>query len=58
MAAMRRKLVWVERESFQGWVCNECAWAFKPSGTLTGKSLDEVKENYEQQRDKVSTREP
>jgi len=25
---------------------------FKPSGTLTGRSLDEMKENYEQQRDK------
>jgi hypothetical protein len=23
---------------------------FKPSGTLAGRSLDEMKENYEQQR--------
>ena len=52
MAAMRRKLIGVERKSFQGWACNECAWVFRPSGTLTGKSLDEMKENYEQQRDK------
>jgi len=41
------------------------AWVFKPSGTLGGRSLDEMKENYEQQRDKEfnlmsvpSTREP
>jgi len=52
MAAMRRELIWVERKNFQGWACNECAWVFKPSGTLTGRSLDEMKENYEQQRDK------
>jgi len=38
MAAMRRKLIGVERKSFQGWACNECAWVFRPSGTLTGKS--------------------
>jgi hypothetical protein len=52
MAAMRRELLWVERKNFQGWACTECAWVFKPSGTLTGRSLDEMKENYEQQRDK------
>jgi len=45
---MRRKLVWAERKNFQGWVCTECAWVFKPSGTITGRSLDEMKENYEQ----------
>ena len=43
MAAMRRKLVWDERQNFQGWICNECAWVFKPSGTITGRSLDEMK---------------
>jgi len=52
MEPMRRRLVWVERPNFQGWGCTECAWVFKPSGTLTGKSLDEMKENYEQQREK------
>jgi hypothetical protein len=36
-------LVWVERQNFQGWICNECAWVFKPSGTITGRSLDEMK---------------
>jgi len=51
MAVMRRQLVWVERKNFQSWICTECAWVFKPSGTITGRSLDEMKENYEQQRD-------
>jgi len=49
---MRRKLVWIESRSFQGYGCSECAWVFKSSGTPTGKSLDEMKRNYEQQRDK------
>ena len=49
---MRRTLVWIERQTFQGYGCSECAWVFKPSGTPTGKSLDEMKVNYEQQRDK------
>src|SRR6266850_6652774 len=52
MAVMRREMVWVERKNFQGSACTECAWVFKPSGALTGRSLDEMKENYEQQRDK------
>jgi hypothetical protein len=52
MAAIRRKLVWVERQDFQGWACSECAWAFNPSGPLVGKSIDEIKMRYEQQRDK------
>ncbi len=52
MAAIRRKLVWVERQDFQGWACSECAWAFNPSGPLVGKSIDEMKMRYEQQRDK------
>jgi hypothetical protein len=49
---MQRKLVWIEKRNFQGSGCSECAWVFKPSGTPTGKSLDEMKQDYEQQRDK------
>lgn len=52
MAAARRKLDWVKRQNFQGWVCSECAWAFRPSGPLVGESIDEMKTHYEQQRDK------
>ena len=50
--AMQRKLVWIEEQRFQGWGCSECAWVFNPSGAPTGKSLEEMKENYERRRDK------
>jgi hypothetical protein len=53
--AMRRKLVWIERQTFQGWACSECAWAFKPSGALVGASIDEMKLDYERERDKEFT---
>jgi len=49
---MSRKLVWIERANFQGYGCSECPWVFKSSGTPSGKSLDEMKKDYEQQRDK------
>jgi hypothetical protein len=55
MEAMRRKLVWVERQYFHGWACTECAWAFNSLGPLVGKSIDEMKMHYEQQRDKEFT---
>jgi hypothetical protein len=53
--AMRRRLVWVESQNFQGWACTECAWAFKPEGPAVGKTIDEMKIRYEQQRDKEFT---
>jgi hypothetical protein len=49
---MHRKLVWVERPNFQGWGCSECAWVFSPLWPLAGKSIDEMKTNFGQQRDK------
>ena len=52
MEARRRKLVRVEIQNFQGWVCSECAWVFKPSGPLGGDSIEEMKMHYQQQRDK------
>lgn len=51
MTAMRRKLLWVESENFQGWACSECAWTFTPTGPLVGESIDEMKMQYERQRD-------
>jgi len=50
--AMRRKLVWIERQNFQGWACTECAWEFKPLGPVVGESIEEMKTQYGQQRDK------
>jgi rubredoxin len=46
------KLVWTENPNFQGWACTECAWVFNPSWPLAGKSIDEMKTNFGQQRDK------
>jgi hypothetical protein len=47
-----RKLVWIERQNFQGFGCSECNWMFITSGALVGESLDEMKRKYEAQRDK------
>jgi hypothetical protein len=55
MEPMRRKLVWAERQNFQGWACTRCTWAFNPIGPVVGESLDEMKMNYEQQREKEFT---
>ena len=49
--ATRRTLVWVEAALFRGWGCSDCAWLFNPPGSPTGDTLDEMKENYERQRD-------
>jgi hypothetical protein len=49
---MRRELVWIEEQRFRGWGCSDCAWVFNPSGPPTGKSLDEMKMNYELQLNK------
>jgi hypothetical protein len=49
---MRRELVWIKELRFQGWGCSECAWLFNPSGPPIGESLEEMKENYERQRDR------
>jgi hypothetical protein len=55
MVPTHRKLVWVQRQNFHGWACTECAWVFNPSGPLIGKSIDERKMHYQQQRDKEFT---
>jgi len=48
---MARELIWVEKENFLGWTCSACAWEFKPSGPPIGSTLEEMKHNYEGQRD-------
>jgi rubredoxin len=50
---MRRQMVWIEGPRFQGWACSDCAWVFNPLGAPTGKSLEEMKQNFELQRDKA-----
>jgi hypothetical protein len=51
MEAMRRRLVWVKKQDFQGWACSQCAWAFNPMGPLVGQSIVEMTGHYEKQRD-------
>jgi hypothetical protein len=43
------RLVWVEGQSVDGRGCSECAWVFNPSGPAIGKSLDEMKRNFQMQ---------
>jgi rubredoxin len=53
MKPIGRKLIWVERPNFQGWACSECAWMFNPSWPLASKSIDEMKREFEEDRDKA-----
>jgi hypothetical protein len=50
---MSRSLVWLDEQKFQGFACSACNWRFEPSGAVVGKSLDEMKRNYETERDKA-----
>jgi hypothetical protein len=52
MEAMRRELVWVERQDFGGWGCSKCLWVFKMAGSPVGDSIAEMSKHYEQRRDK------
>jgi hypothetical protein len=47
-----RKMIWVKSVNREGWACSECAWAFNPSGPPSGANLDEMKQNFESQREK------
>ena len=46
-----RKLIWIKSERIESWACSDCSWLFRPSGPPLGKSLEEMKENFERQRD-------
>jgi hypothetical protein len=52
MEARRRQLVWVKGQNVEGWACSHCAWEFNPSGIPPGKTLAEIKQKYELERDK------
>jgi hypothetical protein len=47
-----RKMIWIKTARVEAWACSECAWAFNPSDPPRGRDLDEMKQNYESQRDK------
>jgi rubredoxin len=46
-----RRMVWIKTTRIEAWTCSECAWTFNPSGPPRGDSLEEMKRNYERQRD-------
>jgi hypothetical protein len=52
MEARSRKLEWVKRPNFEGWACTECVWVFVPKGPFYGESIDELRIQFELQRDK------
>ena len=47
-----RQMIWVKSVDIEAWACSECGWAFNPSGSPRGNSLEEMKQNFEHQRDK------
>jgi hypothetical protein len=47
-----RTMIWLQSPSRESWGCSECVWSFHPSGPPLGDSLDEMKRNYERQRDR------
>jgi hypothetical protein len=47
-----RKLIWIKTPRMEAWACSECAWTFNPSGPPRGSDLEEMKHNYEHERDK------
>jgi hypothetical protein len=49
---MLRRMLWLDQGQFRGWACSECAWMFNPSGPLVGKTIEEMKQRYETERDK------
>jgi hypothetical protein len=51
MEVKRRKMVWVERQDFNGWVCSACAWVFNTAGPPVGESIDEMINHYVHRRD-------
>jgi hypothetical protein len=50
---MPRKLQWIESENFLGFGCSECDWKFRPSQHIKVGSLDEMKRQYEAEREKL-----
>jgi hypothetical protein len=45
-------MIWISSAERESWGCSECSWSFHPSGPPLGDSLDDMKKNYERQRDK------
>jgi rubredoxin len=50
-----RKMIWVKTSNVESWACSECAWIFKPTGPPHGFTLEEMKQNFERERDQEFT---
>jgi hypothetical protein len=50
--AFMRQMVYIRTERVQVCGCSGCGWTFNPSGPPRGNNLEEMKQNYERQRDK------
>jgi hypothetical protein len=50
-----RKLKFVERGSFAGWVCSDCGWEFRPSDDLSGaaSTFDALVNEFRSLRDEA-----
>lgn len=49
---MPRQLIRIKRLDFEGFGCSECGWLFNYSGEPVGRSLEEMKKVFAEQRDK------
>ena len=47
-----RQLVWIKTAKLEAWGCSACAWTFRPAGPPVGRDLEEMKQNFERQRDR------
>jgi hypothetical protein len=50
-----RQMIWIKTVRLETWGCSQCAWTFSPTGPPRGSDLDEMKQNFERQRDKEYT---
>ena len=44
---MRRELIQITNQRFQGFGCSDYGWVFKPIGSLVGESLEQMKRVYQ-----------
>jgi len=46
---MPRRVIWIEKQNFQGFACSGCDWRFEPSGMPEGNSLEEMERHFKEQ---------
>ena len=49
-SGMDREIIWVKR--IERWGCSDCAWAYNPTGSPFGETIDEMMVNFVAKRDK------